>query len=169
VAACLLVVQLAWSQILPMYDATRPIWESTLTAGRYLGDLYAQPSYQGGVLNLPNANPSLTYVLARFDGVDGRHLIGQLYDPFYYLPKGIRYIDHPQDVGTLMQCWLARTQTRLLLVDTSNGNYLAFIADHPDWVVMIGQVPGYQWRVEDVHVPQPAPQACDQAARNLRP
>ena len=169
VGAVLLVVQLAWTQILPMYDATRPVWQETLVAGRYIGDLYQQTAYQGSVLSLPNANPSLTYVLARFDGVDGQHLIGQLYDPFYYLPKGIRYGDHRQDVGTLMQCWLARTQTRLLLVDASNGNYLAFIADHPDWVVMVGQVPGYQWRVEDVHVPQPAPQACDQAARNLRP
>jgi len=169
VGAVLLVVQLAWTQILPMYDATRPVWQETLVAGRYIGDLYQQTAYQGSVLSLPNANPSLTYVLARFDGVDGQHLIGQLYDPFYYLPKGIRYSDHRQDVGTLMQCWLARTGTRLLLVDASNGNYLAFIADHPDWVVMVGQVPGYQWRVEDVHVPQPAPQACDQAARNLRP
>ena len=169
VGATLVVVQLAWTQILPMYDSTRPVWEETLTAGRYLGDLYRQAPYRGSVLNLPNANPSLTYVLARFDGVSGRQLIGQLYDPFYYLPKGVSYVEYPQDVGTLMQCWLAKTQTKLLLVDINNGNYLAFIAAHPDWLSQIGQVPGYQWLVEDVHVPQPAAQACDQAARSLMP
>jgi hypothetical protein len=167
--AGVLLTQLAWGQILPMYDGTKPVWQETLTAGRYIGTLYQQAPYQGSVLNLPNANPSLTYVLARFDGVDGSHLIGQLYDPFYYLPQGVRYVDHPQAVGTLMQCWLAKTQTRLLLVEAHNGNYLAFMADHPDWVTMIGQVPGYQWLVEDVHVPPPAPQACDRAARSLTP
>jgi hypothetical protein len=169
VGAGLLLIQLAWTQILPMYDSTRPVWQETLTAGRYIGDLYQQAPYRGGVLNLPNANPSLTYVLARFDGVDGRHVIGQLYDPFYYLPKGTRYVDHPRDVGTLMQCWLSEKRIRLLLVDSNNGNYLAFIADHTDWVTMVGQVPGYQWLVEDVRVPQPAPLACDEAARSLVP
>jgi len=169
VGAALVVAQLAWAQILPMYDSTRPVWQETLTAGRYLGDIYLQAPYQGSVLNLPNANPSLTYVLTRFDGVDGRHLIGQLYDPFYYLPKGVSYVEYPQDVGTLMQCWLAKTQTKLLLVDVNNGNYLALIAAHPEWFNQVGQVPGYQWLVEDVHVPQPAPQACDQAARSLIP
>ena len=69
----------------------------------------------------------------------------------------------------MMQCWLAKTQTRLLLVDVNNGNYLALIAAHPDWFTQVGQVPGYQWLVEDTHVPQPGAQACEQASRSLIP
>jgi hypothetical protein len=165
--ASLLLVQLEWPPILSMYTSTRPIWQDSITAGQYLGRLHAQPGYHDGAVSLPNANPSLTYVLARFDGVDGRHIVGQLYDPFYYLPARTTYAEHPGPIGTLMQCWLTTSDTRLWLVDPHNLNYTEFVGDHPEWIRQVGEVPAYQWLVEEVNVPRPAPSACQEAARNV--
>ena len=168
VGALLAAVQLEWPPILDRYGDTQPIWRDTMAAGQYIGALYSRPEYRGTTLNVPPANPSLTYVLARFDGVDGKYILGQLYDPFYYLPATYTYAEHPQVAGVLLQCWLARSETRLWLIEPRRADYLSFVGEHPAWFRRVGTIPEYEWAVEDVQVPPPTPLECDQAARNAR-
>lgn len=165
----LLAVQAAWMPILAVYRTTEPRWDRTLSTGQLIGGIYRQPQNRDGVVNFPQTRPDLTYVLARFEGVDGRHIVGQLYDPFYDLPAGYSYADHPQVAGVLMQCWLSDTHTRLFVVDQGlNPNYVAFIADHPGWFSEVAQVPSYGWVVYQVDIAKLQASDCSAASKAAR-
>ncbi len=163
-ALALVAVQAAWIPIQSVYGTTQATWQRTIAVGQYLGQIYNQPEYQGGVMNVPPDHASLTYTLARFGAVEGKHLISQLYDPIYYLPAGYSYAGHPGTVDTLMQCWLAKTDTRLLVVDLNNPNYVQLVSDQPSWFQQVGEVPDYRWTIQAVQVPPPSASACEGAA-----
>jgi len=166
-AAALVAVQVAWVPIQAQYGGTAGTWETTVLVGERVGAAYRRPGVEGGMFAVPADHPNLTYTLAQYGHLPGRHLLSELYDPFYYLPPGTSYGDHPAPVGTLLECWLDRNGARLIAVDRSNGNYVAFAADHPDWLTPAGEVPEYNWALYDVRVPHvPAP-ACRSAARAL--
>jgi hypothetical protein len=115
------------------------------------------------VLNIPPDNPGMFYAMVEYHGLQGRNVVGQLYDPFYYF-AAFSYADHPAVGDTLMQCWLASTRTRLWAVDPRKAQYRQVIADHPEWFTQVGSVDVYGWMLEDVHVPDVS--AADCAAAN---
>jgi hypothetical protein len=115
------------------------------------------------VLNIPADKPATFYAMVEFHELQGRNVVGQLYDPFYYFP-GFSYAQH-SDVGdTLMQCWLGSTHTRLWAVDPNKAQYVQVIADHPEWFTKVGFVDAYSWTLEDVRLP--AVSAADCASAN---
>src|SRR5205807_2404988 len=119
--AALLVAQLAWIPIGQVFGPTEANWNATLAASLQLGAWYNQPPYQGHALTVPPDRPDITYGLARYGRVEGKHLVSEMYDPFYYLPAGYKYRDHHQVVSTLIQCWLAKTDTRLIAMPPNNN------------------------------------------------
>jgi hypothetical protein len=140
-----------------------------VATGRYIASIFGQPGYRGGALNLPPPDhPEVTYALVHYGGLEGRHFVSQLYDPFYYLPAGYHYADHPATAGTLLQCWLSSTNTSILVMPDDRADYRAFAADHPAWFEMVGRVAAYGWTIEAVQVPEPSPQTCAQAAVTAR-
>jgi len=166
--ALLLAVQVSWGPIQTVYTSTIPTWATTISVARQIGQDYRQPGVEGGALTLPADHPNLTYALARYGGVEGRHLISELYDPFYYLPQGTTYAAAPGPVGTLLQCWLARTGTRLLVVDQRDLNYATFLGDHPGWFALSDHVQPYGWALYRGLAPPPALAACEEAARAIQ-
>lgn len=166
-AAVLVVLagaQLEWAPILKLYDATRSEWIQTQTAASQLMAVYNLPAYRGTVLNIPPDNPGMFYAMVEYHGLQGRHVVGQLYDPFYYTGS-FSYAEHPVVGDTLMQCWLASTRTRLWAVDPNNANYVQVITDQPGWFTQAGSVTATGWVLEDVHVPAPAPSECASASK----
>jgi hypothetical protein len=169
-AGVLLVgTQLMWIPIEAAYAGTASAWNTDVATGRYIAGIFSQPDYRGGALNLPPPNhPEVTYALVHYGGLDGRHFVSQLYDPFYYLPAGYHYVDHPVTAGTLLQCWLSTTHTSIFVVPDDRADYLAYAADHPAWFETVGRVATYRWTIEAVHVPAPSAQTCAQVALNAR-
>jgi hypothetical protein len=133
--------------------------------------VYNRPEYRGRVLNMPGDEPTLLYVMVRDGGLQGAQVTSQFYDPFYYLPAGYHYADHPAVAGQLLQCWLAKTRTRLFLISPpgplsgSVADYKTFFADHPDWFRDTGANLPNGWSLIAVEIPDPAPGACAQAAQ----
>jgi hypothetical protein len=170
-AAGVLTMQIVWLPIQSAYLATEPLFQYEVQLGREIGAIYNEPEYRGGVLNMPGDEPTLLYAMARDAGVPGDRITSQFYDPFYYLPSGYNYVEHRDVAGPLLQCWLSKTQTRLMLISPpgplsqSIGDYQAFIADHPDWINQVGPTLGNGWTVYAVNVPAPTPGQCAQAAR----
>jgi len=151
--------QLEWAPVLNLYDATRVTWSQSQSAASQLMSVYDQPGYRGSVLNVPADKPAMFYAMVEYHGLQGRNVVGQLYDPFYYFP-GFAYTQH-RDVGdALLQCWLRSTNTRLWAVDPAKSQYFQVIADHPDWFTQVGSVDAYGWSVQDVHVPTPTAADC---------
>lgn len=160
----LVAAQLEWAPILNLYDATRVTWRQSQAAASQLMGVYDEPSYRGHVLNIPPDKPAMFYAMVEYHGLRGRNVVGQLYDPFYYF-SGFSYALHPDIGDTLMQCWLTSTQTRLWAVDPGKPQYLAVIADHPEWFTEVGSVDQYGWTLEDVHVPRPSGSDCASASQ----
>ena len=121
--------------------------------------VYNQPAYRGQVLNLPPDKPAMFYAMVEYHGLQGRNVVGQLYDPFYYLPN-FSYAAHPATGDALVQCWLVTTRTRLWALDTKKSQYQEVIADHPEWFTPVGMVERYGWLLEDVHVPPISATEC---------
>jgi hypothetical protein len=164
-AACVVVAQLVWIPIGQVFGPTEANWTATLAASRQLGGLYNQTPYEGHSLAVPADRPDVTYGLARYGHVEGKHLVSEMYDPFYYLPSGYRFQDHQQVVSTLVQCWLAKTDTRLMAMPPDNQNYMLLREINPDWFVQLGTMSETNWLVYGVSVTRPAPTACEEASR----
>jgi hypothetical protein len=164
VVIVLVAAQLEWAPIMNLYNATRAQWKQTQAAASQLMAVYDQPAYRGKVLNVPPDNPGMFYAMVEYHGLQGRNVVGQLYDPFYYA-SGFSYAQHPAVGDTLMQCWLTSTHTRLWAVDPTNGNYKQAIADQPSWFTQVGTVNTYGWLLEDVHAPVISPQECSAAGK----
>jgi hypothetical protein len=163
--ACVLVAQLAWIPIDRVFGPTEANWHATLGASRQLGSWYNHPPYAGHALAVPSDRPDVTYGLARFGGVEGKHLVSEMYDPFSYLPSGYGYQDHAQVVSTLVQCWLEKTDTRLIAMPPNDANYALMRQLNPDWFVQVGTMSETRWLVYGVAAPRPAPGACVEASR----
>lgn len=161
-ALTLIAVQFSWIPIRAAYQQTEPTWHETLMSGHYLARLYQQPAHHWGHLNIPADQPSLTYSLARFGGVKGSDLIGQLYDPFYDRPD-YRYEDHPVAASGLMACWLKSTNTSVLVIPQSNRNYMGFLADNAAEFIEIGRITERGWLVESVASPALIDSECSQS------
>lgn len=162
-AVTLIAAQLSWIPIQAAYQQTEPIWQETLMSGQYLAGLYEQPAHHWGHLNIPADQPSLTYSLARFGGVKGSDLVGQLYDPFYDRP-GYRYEDHRVAASGLMACWLKSTNTSVFVIPQSNRNYMGFLADNQGDFIEIGRITERGWLVESIASPSLIDNACSQSA-----
>lgn len=165
IVVALVVAQLAWIPIAQIFGPTETEWQSTLTASRQLGAWYNQPPYQGHAMAVPPDRPDVTYGLARFGGVEGKHLVSEMYDPFFYLPSGYAYADHQAMVSTLVQCWFDQTDTRMIAMPSQNTNYELLRQYNGDWFVQLGTMSNTNWLVFGVSVPHPTKQACEEASR----
>jgi hypothetical protein len=163
--AALLVAQLAWIPIAQVFGPTEANWQATLVASRQLGAWYNQAPYKGHGLAVPPDRPDVTYGLARYGDVEGKHLVSEMYDPFDYLPAGYTYQGHPQVVNTLVECWLAKTDTRLIAMPPDNQNYDLMRGLNPDWFVQLGTMSETKWLILGVSAPSPTQAASDQASR----
>ncbi|HEY2597470.1 MAG TPA: hypothetical protein VGJ79_03225 [Candidatus Dormibacteraeota bacterium] len=167
--AALAAVQVLWLPIQATYWTTEPLFQYEVRLGDSIAAVYNQPAYRGGVFNLPGDEPTLLYVLARDGGIPGDRITSQFYDPFYYLPAGYRYSDHKAVAGTLLQCWLWNTHTRLMLISPpgpisqSVADYESFIADHPQWFSTASPELGNGWSLMAVQVSAPATDECQKA------
>ena len=168
----LVLAQGLWIPVQTAYAATASLYRHDVALAHGIGAVYNLPEYRGGVLNMPGDEPTLLYLLVRDENLRGGNVTSQFYDPFYYLPSGYRYADHPDVAGPLLQCWLSDTKTRLLLISPpgplsqSNADYVAYIADHPDWFQDTGAGLGGGWSLIGVSVPAVSPSFCAQAGRS---
>jgi hypothetical protein len=170
-AACILAVQVFWVPIQRSYSATEVGFQDQVRMGRTIGAVYNRPDFRGGGLTVPGDAPTLVYTMVRDGRVPGAHISSEFYDPFYYLPAGYRYGDHREIVGTLIQCWLVSTRTRLILlppspVNASAADDRAFVADHPQWFLDTGAHLDPGWSLVAVQVPDPGATECAQAAHD---
>jgi hypothetical protein len=163
--ATLVACQLAWIPIAQVFGPSEVEWQATLAESRQLGAWYNQAPYAGHALAVPNDRPDITYALARFGGVEGNHLVSEMYDPFAYLPSGYSYADHQQVVNTLIECWLSDTDTRMIAVLDTNSNYQLMVGYNPTWFVQIGSMAEAHWTVLGVDPPRPSAADC-RAARS---
>jgi len=107
----------------------------------------------------------MTYGLARLGGVDGKHLVSEMYDPFGYLPAGYTYQGHESTVNNALQCWLDKNDVRMIAIANGDANRVLLRQLNPGWFVDIGELPHVGWHVDGVTVPPPGAGECQAAIR----
>jgi hypothetical protein len=169
--AVLLAIQVYCGPIQSAYSATEAGFQDQVRLGRAVGDVYNRPEYKGGVIAVQGNAPTLVYTMVRYGAVPGDRITSEFYDPFYYLPADYRYHAHKQVAGMLLRCWLSKTNTRLILMpppgpfNSSVQDYLAFIADNPDWFSQPSTTLGDGFVIVAVQIPAPTQYECTQAAQ----
>jgi hypothetical protein len=71
--------QLLWFEIYRWYAPTFVTWQKIKTESADIAS-----SYKGGGILLPEGNPEITYALVQFNGVKGKDVVGQMFDPYFY-------------------------------------------------------------------------------------
>jgi len=133
VAGAVVVSQLAWLPINEIFGPTEATWHQVKAEGIQLGGWYNASPYQGHRLAVPEDRPEITYALARFGGVEGKHLISEMYAPA-----------EPD------ACWFARTDVRMIAVDAAHR---PMIEANPTWFTRLGTMDEAQWDVYAVNAP----------------
>jgi hypothetical protein len=168
VGVALLVSQLAWVPIAQVFGPTEDFWHQVQAESIELGGWYNRDPYAGHALAVPADRPDITYGLARFGGVEGKHLVSEMYDPFAYLPSGYLYEDHPSTVTTLVECWLSETDIRLMAIPWTDTNFALLQQLNPTWFVSLGSMDEANWTVVGVSAPRPTPTDCEAARSAIR-
>jgi hypothetical protein len=164
-AACLLIAQLMWLPIWQEFAPSEAEWKVAVLEGEQLGGWYNQPAYAGHGLAVPNDRPDMTYILARYGNVEGKHLVSEMYDPFAYLPAGYTYAAHAETVNTLLACWIGQTDLRMIAMPGGDPDFELMLRLNPSWFTYVGSLPNSGWTIEGVSAPRPPASDC-QAARS---
>jgi hypothetical protein len=168
IGGTLLVSQLAWIPIAQVFGPSELDWRAVKAESEQLGGWYNTAPYAGHALAVPPDRSDITYALARFGNVEGRHLVSQMYDPFAYLPAGYRYEDHRSTVNTVLQCWLSEADIHMIAIQENDANLALAQQLNPNWFVTIGFMEEAKWKIEGVSVPQPSAAECRAARSAIR-
>ncbi len=168
IGVTLLVSQLAWIPIAQVFGPSELEWRAIKAESEQLGGWYNTAPYAGHALAVPPDRSDITYALARFGGVEGKHLVSRMYDPFTYLPAGYTYEDHKSTVNTLLQCWINETDVRMIAIQENDANLALAQQLNPSWFVTIGYMEEAKWKIDGVSVPQPSAAECGAARSAIR-
>ena len=147
VAVALVASQLLWLPIQDVFGNTGGAWRATMNESRQLADWYNRPGVDGHALAVPADRPDITYGLAVYGGVPGRHLVSEMYDPLAYLPAGYRIEDHLPAVTAQVQCWLTKTDTRMIAVAATDPGLQLVVQFAPASFTYVGMLGTAQWTV----------------------
>ena len=111
------VMQLAWMPVTNYYDLRRPLWEPE----KQLAEDIAS-HYQGGAIAIPENRPSLTYTLARYQGISAENLQSQMYDPFFYFKDEDPFANWTQNRQAIAD-WVHKLDIRLLVYSSRKDTY----------------------------------------------
>jgi hypothetical protein len=118
--------QLAWAPLLGYYEPLRPLWEAEMELADQV-EFY----YHGGTISIPEDRQALTYGLVRFQGIEGKDLEGQMYDPFSYI-EGDPFQDWERNRQLVWQ-WLTDHNITLLVFYDGKPEYEEMIKREPTW------------------------------------
>jgi hypothetical protein len=133
IAAAILVSQLVWIPINVEFGPSEAEWLQIKAESVQLGAWYNAAPYQGHSLAVPEDRPDITYALARFGGVEGKHLISEMYAP-----------------AKPDACWFAKTDVRMIAVDPAHTSMLEA---NPSWFTHVGTMDEARWEVYAVNAP----------------
>jgi hypothetical protein len=162
-AVTLVACQLAWIPIAKVFGPSELDWRAVKAESVALGGWYNASPYAGHSIALPPDRPEITYALARFGGVEGKHLVSEMYGPFAYVRAGYRFEDHQSTVNTLLECWFTDTDIRLIAIAPNDQNLLLAVQLNPGWFVRVGSMADAGWIVDGVSAPKPSAADCEAA------
>ena len=123
-----------WKPIIEKYNSTKPLWEQTkATAKAFVKE------YEGGKVLIPEGDPNITYAMVYFEGIEGKNIIGQMFDPYFYME------DEPYDNWgenrEIVLDWIKKEDIRLIMVYDVTYRYLMLFEEEPEYFEQIKNIP----------------------------
>lgn len=128
VAAILAVSQIGWQVIWYYYKPTQKYWEQEKKMAYEVKDLYKE-----GTILIHEGDPVMTYALVKYAGVNGKNIMGQMYDPFQYEPFNAYadpFSNWKKDRKIIVN-WLNRDNIKLLIFNNQRKRYLDLVEKEP--------------------------------------
>ncbi len=131
VAWALVLIVLAVSQL-----AWRPIWhwrgviQDTWASRQGVAEEVAQ-YYQGDKILMFEDLPATTYWLVYHGGIKGENLVGQMFDPYYYM-EGDPYLNWGENRKIVLN-WLKEDNIHLLAFFSSRQRYTELVTREPQY------------------------------------
>jgi hypothetical protein len=124
--AFFIVFQLFWIPIWKKYSSTAPTWNQAMRIADGVSN-----EYHGGGLLLMEGNPEITYALVRFHGVQGGNIVGEMFDPYFYM-SGDPYKHWDKNRKVVLH-WLQQNNIRTIATYTQYKRYADLVSHEPNF------------------------------------
>ncbi len=138
------ITQLTWYPIWQRFSETIPLWEASQAWGKQVGQ-----NYTGGKILFPEHDPHFTYTTVEYGKIKGEWLIGQMFDPYFYL-EDEPYANWGENRDKVLS-WLKKEDIRLAIVRHDAERYQELFLREPELFEKLGTIEGsaYEiWRVK---------------------
>lgn len=133
-----------WKPILDKYNDTKKSWTRT--------KLWAQSfaeEYKGGRVLINEGDPNFTYALVYFQGVEGKNIIGEMFDPFFYM-EGDPFENWGENRETIL-AWIKKEDIRLIEVHQERERYIKLFEKEPRYFEFVKAIPESEWLIYRVY------------------
>lgn len=127
--AALVAAQAFWIPIWNKYSSTGPAWQQAVRIGNQIAE-----HYEGGGLLIIEGNPEITYALVRNNGVEGKNIVGQMFDPYYYFEEGKDPYDDWDEKRKIVLNWLKEYNIRTIATYTAYERYTKLAEKEPQFI-----------------------------------
>lgn len=127
VVLIIIVSQFTWTPIRSIYNQSRPYWNNFREIASQVGKL---DTGEGKVL-IPEDWPPLTYMLVHFEDITGERIVGQMFDPFFYI--GDKPFDNWGENRKVVLDWFRDEDIRLLFFKSDKERYIELVEREPEF------------------------------------
>lgn len=120
------VFELVWTPIMNRYERTEPNWSATVTLAKNIAAYY-----HGGGLLLMEGNPEITYALVRLNNVKGKNIIGEMFDPYYYMKDEDPYKNWGDNRKVVLS-WIKENNIRTIVTYQQYTRYAKLAEKEPE-------------------------------------
>ncbi len=146
----IVVSQLTWGPVIYRFSQTAPEWQRSMEFGKEVGKYY-----QSGTLLFPEGDPNLTYAVVAYGHVNGKNILGEMFDPFYYIGEKEAFINWDK-YEVQINSWFKKYNIQLMVIPNDRGRYFNLIKKEQFYFEKIEQIPNstYQlWKVYPDRIP----------------
>lgn len=119
--------QSIWKTIHRYYDTTYKYWDNFMT----MADDFSKVDRGEGRVLVPEEWPPLTYMLVHYKGLEGKRIVGQMFDPYYYI-EGDPYNNWGENREIVLD-WLVKEDINLMFFPGNKERYMKLIEREPEY------------------------------------
>lgn len=125
--AVLVISQLVWIPIMKKYNSTRPAWQKTILISEEI-----MKHYDGGKMVFLEVNPEYTYAMVTKFGFDGKNLVSEMFDPYFYF-KEDPYTNWSIDRLVVFK-WLKDNNVKVIVTYGGTERYAKLSELEPEYI-----------------------------------
>lgn len=113
----LLATQGIWYFIINKYNSTHKNWDLAVSISKGIAK-----NYHGGGLLLGEGNPEIVYALVRSEGIEGKNIVSQMFDPYFYMTEEDPYKNWGDNREPVLK-WIKKNNIRTIATYSQSERY----------------------------------------------